>query len=131
MPDLNPELAKRVAELSAMQQNVTQRCGTEPPFMNAYWNEKREGVYHCVVCNTPLFASSDKFNSGTGWPSFFQPLPDAHLGTTEDRAYGMVRTEVHCGTCGAHLGHIFDDGPRPTSLRYCLNSASLSFEPSE
>jgi len=100
----------------------TERAGTSP--LNA---EKRKGTYHCAACDLPLFASDTKFESGTGWPSFWQPLPDA-VGTKDDRSFMMVRTEVHCRRCGGHLGHVFKDGPKPTGLRYCMNGVSLAFK---
>lgn len=119
-----PDLKKR---LSPMEFEVTQHCGTEPPFTGKYWDHKAKGTYHCVVCDAPLFDSGTKFDSGTGWPSFFDAISRTGVRAIEDRSHGMVRTELRCGTCEAHLGHVFDDGPEPTGLRYCINSASLRF----
>jgi len=102
--------------------------GTEAPFCGVFLQEKRPGVFTCRLCGLPLFHGGTKFESGTGWPSFFAPLEGA-IGTTTDRGYGMTRTEVHCSRCGGHLGHVFDDGPPPTGLRYCINGVALNFEP--
>jgi peptide-methionine (R)-S-oxide reductase len=115
-------------ELSAEQFHVCREHGTERPFSGAYYAEKGEGVYRCSCCGEPLFDSGTKYDSGTGWPSFYAPMSDASVGTTEDRSHGMHRTEVHCRRCGAHLGHVFPDGPQPTGLRYCINSVSLKME---
>ena len=115
-------------KLSDMQYHVTQEKGTEPPFTGIYWNEHEPGIYRCICCDTPLFSSKTKYDSGTGWPSFYEPLENAVIKEEEDRSFGMVRTEVMCGKCGAHLGHLFPDGPAPTGLRYCLNSASLRLD---
>jgi methionine-R-sulfoxide reductase len=128
MPEktLNPqELRNR---LTPEQYHVTQEAGTERAFTGKYWNTKEPGVYHCVVCDQPLFASETKFESGTGWPSFFSPIKQENVEKHTDSTYGMSRTEVRCSHCGAHLGHVFEDGPRPTGLRYCMNSASLALK---
>lgn len=113
--------------LTPLQYEVTQQAGTEGAFTGEYWDNHDPGEYRCVVCGTPLFRSDAKFESGSGWPSFYEALDPDKVELVEDRSHGMVRTEVRCATCGAHLGHRFPDGPEPTGERYCMNSASLAF----
>ena len=115
------------ARLTAEQYQVARGKGTERPFCGTLLDNQREGVYSCVCCRLPLFASGGKFHSGTGWPSFFQPIAEENVTTHPDHSYGMRRTEILCARCDAHLGHVFDDGPRPTGLRFCVNSESLVF----
>ncbi len=116
-------------QLTPIQFRVARQQGTEPPFQGEYWNNHADGVYFSVCSDTPLFDSRDKFESGTGWPSFTKPIEPAFVGETRDTSYGMTRVEVHSHVDGAHLGHVFEDGPAPTGLRYCINSASLRFMP--
>ncbi len=125
-----PDAARRAALIEGLddeQRRVLLHHGTEAPFCGAFLDNKREGVYCCRLCGLPLFRSSAKFDSGTGWPSFFRPFDEAHIRRIRDASHGMIRTEVVCARCGSHLGHVFPDGPPPTGERHCLNSVSLSF----
>jgi methionine-R-sulfoxide reductase len=118
-------------QLTREQFEIARGKGTERPFCGTLLDNKKHGVYACVCCRLPLFSSNSKFNSGTGWPSFFQPVASENVVTEEDRSYGMRRVEILCARCDGHLGHVFDDGPRPTELRYCVNSESLTFVDAE
>jgi len=116
-------------DLTSAQYAVAFEEGTERAFSGPWWDEKRTGAYHCVVCDTHLWSSGDKYDSGSGWPSFTQPVDAALVGVTTDHKLGYARTEVHCATCSAHMGHVFEDGPEPTGLRYCINGTILDFRP--
>jgi peptide-methionine (R)-S-oxide reductase len=132
---LSEKVTKTEAEwrqqLTPEQYHVTREAGTERAFSGKYWNNHETGMYYCVGCGAPLFESDSKFDSGTGWPSFYAPTDPQNVSEQTDQTYGMTRTEARCAHCDAHLGHVFPDGPKPTGLRYCMNSASLDFKPSK
>ena len=137
--DAPPESGDRVQKtdeewaelLTTDQYRVLRDSGTERAFSGAFWDHHDEGVYHCAGCGAPLYASDDKFESGTGWPSYTRAVEEGRVETREDRGFGTIRTEMHCASCGGHLGHVFPDGPAPTGLRHCVNSESLVFAPAE